>query len=110
MDISPCIKIKKKKDKKKKKSQKGGGEGHFWERQKMVERSEREREREKRGVEREIFSLRSTEIGLAVFIGTRGKVDPRIESYAWVLKSWSFIKLHEVGYFPTWVISSLKAI
>ena len=38
------------------------------------------------------------------------KVDPRIASYTWVLKSWSFFKLHEVGNFPTWVISRLKAI
>ena len=26
----------------------------------------------------------------------------------WVPKSWSFIKLHEVGNFPTWIIFSLK--
>ena len=35
---------------------------------------------------------------------------PRIESYAWVPKSWSFVKLYEVENFPTWVIFSLKAI
>ena len=56
------------------------------------------------------FSLRSTEIGPTVFIGARGKVHPRIESYAWVPKSRSFVKLHEVGNFPTWNISSLKTI
>ena len=33
---------------------------------------------------------------------------PVIESYAWVPKPWSFIKLHEVGNFLTLVISSIK--
>ena len=56
------------------------------------------------------FFLRSTKIGLQVFIGTEGKVDLRDESYAWTPKSWSFVKLHEVGNFPTCVISSQKAI
>ena len=41
---------------------------------------------------------------------SKGKVDLRIASYAWAPKSWSFVKLHEVGNFPTCVISSLKAI
>ena len=45
-----------------------------------------------------------------VFIGNERKVDLRDESYAWTPKSWSFVKLHEVGNFPTYVISSLKAI
>ena len=56
------------------------------------------------------FFLRSTEIGPWVFIGAEGKVDPRNEGYAWIPKSWSFIKLYEVGNFPTCVNSSLKAI
>ena len=30
--------------------------------------------------------------------------------HAWIPKSWSFVKLHEVGNFPTCVISSLKVI
>ena len=73
--------------------------------------SERERGREERGRERNsTFSLRSTKIGSSVFVGARRKVDPRIASYVWVPKSWSFVKLHEVGNFPTWVISSLKVI
>ena len=50
------------------------------------------------------------EIGSSVFVGVRRKVDACIESYAWVPKSWSFVKLHEVGNFPTLVISSLKVI
>ena len=75
--------------------------------------------REERAVERENlfyfflslrFFLRSTKIGTQVFVGTEGKVDQRDESYAWTPKSWSFVKLHEVGNFPTCVISSLKVI
>ena len=49
------------------------------------------------------FFLRSTKIGLQVFIGTEGKVDLRDESYAWTPKSWSFDKLRKVG-----VLSYLK--
>ena len=45
------------------------------------------------------FSIRSMEIGSWVFVRARGKVGPRIESYAWVPKSWSFVKLHGVGNF-----------
>ena len=56
------------------------------------------------------FFLRSTKIGPQVFVGTEGKVDLRDESYAWAPKSWSFVKLHEVGNFPTCVISILKSI
>ena len=56
------------------------------------------------------FFFRSTKIGLQVFVGTEGKVDLRDESYTWTPKSWSFVKLHKVGNFPTCVISSLKAI
>ena len=50
------------------------------------------------------------EIGLWVFVGAKGKVDPHIASYAWVPNSWSFVKLYEVGNFPTLVISSLKVM
>ena len=56
------------------------------------------------------FFLRSMKIGLQVFVGTEGKVDLRDESYAWAPKSWSFVKLHEVGNFPTCVISSIMAL
>ena len=42
--------------------------------------------------------------------GPRRKVDPRIVSYAWVLKSWSFVKFHEIGNFPTLNIFSLKSM
>ena len=54
--------------------------------------------------------LRSMKIGPQVFVGTEGKADLRDESYAWTPKSWSFVKLHEVGNFPACVISSLKDI
>ena len=57
-----------------------------------------------------LFFLRSTKIGPQVLVGIEGKVDLRDESYMWTPKSWSFVKLHEVGNFPTCVISSLKAI
>ena len=56
------------------------------------------------------FFLRSTKIGLYVFIIIKGKVGPRIESYAWIPKSLSFIKLHEVGNFLTFVIFIIKVI
>ena len=42
--------------------------------------------------------------------GPRVKVDPCNESYAWAPKYWSFVKLHEVGNFPTLIIYSLKVI
>ena len=56
------------------------------------------------------FFFRSIKIGPHVFVGTEGKVDPRNEGYAWTPKYWSFVKLHEVGNFPTCDISSLKAM
>ena len=65
-----------------------------------------ERERGERETKREIFpAFQRSKLDCP-----RRKVDPHIESYVWVPKSWSFIKLHEVGNFPTRVISSLKAI
>ena len=51
------------------------------------------------------FFLRSTKIGPQVFIETEGKVDPRNKGYAWKSKYWIFVKLHEVGNFPTCLIS-----
>ena len=98
-----------KQENKKKKVKKG--KGHFWHKKRGSEEcdggEERERERRK-GVFR--FSLRSTEIEPSVFIRAKRKVDPRIASYMWVPKSWSFVKLHEVGNFPTWNIFSLKVM
>ena len=42
--------------------------------------------------------------------GPRVKVNPCNEGYAWVLKSGSFVKLQELGNFPTWIIFNLKVI
>ena len=56
----------------------------------MIEREKNFRERS------HTFSLRFTKIGMWVFIRARDKVGPRIKSYTWVLKSWGFVKLHEV--------------
>ena len=78
------------------------------ERNERKEQREREREREREGREkkREIFQA----FRLSELDGPRRKVDPRIASNAWVPKSWSFVKLHEVGNFPTWNILNLKAM
>ena len=80
-------------------------------------KKKKEERREKKMEQREkkknrvfCFSLRSTKIRSSVFVGARGKVHLRDASYAWVPKSRSFIKLQEVGNFPTLIISSLKAI
>ena len=90
-------------DKKENKKKKGGEE------ERRKKKMEREREKKKEnGVFR--FSLRSTKIGLSVFVLARCKVHLRDESYACVPKSGSFVKLQEVENFPTWIISSLKAI
>ena len=96
-----CVMLKKRiKRKSKVKKKKNGGDGRSVHRKREIEKRVREKN----------FSLRSTKIGPYVFVGVRGKVNPRIESYTWVPKSWSFIKLHEVENFPTWVISNVKVI
>ena len=86
-------------------------EGKRGSKQEREKESDREREREiererEREIEKGIFSVfrRSNPDGLRV------KVDPRIVGYAWVPISWSFVKLHEVGNFPTLTIFSLKAM
>ena len=86
------------------------GEGPFWDK-KNNDREGEERERE-REMEKYFsrFSLRYMEIGSSIFVGARRKVDSLVENYAWVPKSWSFVKLYEVGNFPTLNIFSLKAI
>ena len=87
------VRVDKKKRKKGKKRKKEEGE-----------RTNGEREKEKK--KREIFpEFRRSELD-----GLRRKVDPHISSYAWVPKSWSFVKLHEVGNFPTRNIFSLKVM
>ena len=72
-----------------------------------VERGEKEREKKKekkreekrRGVRSSNFFLDLSEIGPSIRVGARGKVGPRIESYAWEPKSVGFVKLREVGVF-----------
>ena len=77
---------------------------------KMVESETERREREK-GKKKD-FSLLSKLYGNRTigFCWSKRQNGPRIESYVWVPKSWSFVKLHEVENFTTWVISSLKVI
>ena len=48
--------------------------------------------------------------GRSKFDGLRTKVSARSAIYMWTPKSWSFDKLHEVGYFPTLFTFILKAI
>ena len=61
----------------------------------------------KKILERE--ALRSREIRLTVLVRSRGNVHLRDESYTWASKLGSFVKLQEIGNFPTWIISSLKS-
>ena len=52
------------------------------------------RESERKGKKKRLPLLSKTmEIGPSVFVGARGKVDPRNKGYAWVPKSGSFVKL-----------------
>ena len=100
-------KKKEKKRKEKKRKVKRGEKGHFWQEQALSEREggeERFRERNS------TFSLRSMQLRPWVFFGVRVKVDPSNEGYACVPNSGRFVKLQEVGNFPTWIIFSLKSI
>ena len=78
---------KRRKEKKKRKGRKQGRE------EKTDREREEERERKKMGI---FLAFRRSKLD-----DHRRKVDPRIAGYAWVPKSWSFFKLHEVGNFPT---------
>ena len=68
-------------------------------------KSDRERERGERNKKGDFPGIPTVKLD-----GPRRKVDPRIESYVWVHKSGSFVKLQEVENFPTWIIFSLKVI
>ena len=46
-----------------------------------------------------LIFLRSTAFGRSELVGAEGQIDPRIASYAWIPKYWSFVKLHEVWIF-----------
>ena len=63
-------------------------------------RNQIEREKRKRGIFL-VFQRSNPD-------GPRVKVNPHIAGYAWVLISWSFVKLRKVVNFPTWNIFSLK--
>ena len=83
------------------------------EKEEKIEEKQKERE-ERKPIKRKIGGEKKRKI-FSVFRRSnldnpRVKVDPRNEGYAWVQKSWSFVKLYEVENFPTLIISSLKAI
>ena len=70
----------------------------------FVERKEGKRRKGER--EREDFLA----FGQSKFDGLRTKVGARGAIYVWTPRSWSFNKLHKVGYFLTWFTFSLKVI
>ena len=74
------------------------------ERKEFIERKGRKRKKEER--EKEDFPG----FGRWTFESSRTKVGTRSGIYVWTPKSWSFDKLQEVGYFPTWFTFSLKAL
>ena len=77
------------------------------EKKKKGEEKKTDRERKKGGEKKmEIFPA----FQLSNLDSPRVKVNPRNESYTWVPKYRSFVKLQEVGNFRTWIIFSLKAI
>ena len=43
--------------------------------------------------------LRSTAFYRSELVGAEGQIDPRIASYTWAPKYWSFVKLHKVWIF-----------
>ena len=91
-----------KKRKKKKRKKKEGG-------QTKGEREKSDRERERKGREKQKGRFSHHSDGRISMVREK-KVDPCIASYARIPKSWSFVKLHEIRNFPTWIISSLKTI
>ena len=91
-----------KKEKKSKKERKERRKGT--KRKTFVDRKGRKRRKEER--EREDFPA----FGRSKFDGSRIKVGARSAIYVWTPKSWSFDKLQNVGYFPTWFTLSLRAI
>ena len=93
--------MRKRKRKAKRKEKKGKKEQ---ERKEFVERKERKRRKEER--ERKNFPG----FGRSTFDSSSTKVGARNGIYVWTPKSWSFDKLQEVGYFPTWFTCSLKAL
>ena len=98
MDKERKEKEKRKREKKKKKGEQT--------RKEREEELDRERERKERETKiRDFPGIPKVEPN-----GPRVKVNPRIAGCVWVPISWSFVKLREVGNFPTWNICSLKAM
>ena len=87
--------MRKRKRKAKRKEKKGKKE------QERKERKRRKKEREK--VDFPAF-------GRSRFDSSSTKVGARSGIYVWIPKIWSFDKLQEIGYFPTWFTLSLKAL
>ena len=56
------------------------------------------------------FSLRSREIGPLDFDGARRENVLRGAGYTWTPDLWSFLKLQEVGFLPTWVLFLLLSV
>ena len=91
---------------------------------KIIEKQKEKKEKGKRNqkgeefVERKGRKMRKKErenedfpaFGQSRFDSSRTKVGARSGIYLWIPKSWSFDKLQEVGYFPTWFTFSLKAL
>ena len=63
-----------------------------------------------RVLERENFSLEIHKIGPLDFDGARRENVLHRAGYAWTLDLWSFLKLQEVGFLPTWVLFLLLSV
>ena len=90
---------------KEKKKQKRKGKREKKERKKTVRREKRKEMRKKERERKDFPAFRWSK-----FDSPTTKVGARKAIYVWTPKSWSFDKLHEVGYFPTWLTFSLKAL
>ena len=91
-----------KKERKAKRKEKKRKEGT--KRKEFVERKWRKMRKEER--ERKDFPS----FGQSTFDSSSTKVGARSGIYVWTPKCWSFDKLQDVGYFPTWFTFSLKAL
>ena len=84
--------------------------------EKQKERKERKRGTKRETVRREKMRKKEREkedfpaFRRSAFDSSRTKVGAHSGIYMWTPKSWSFDKLQEVGYFPTWFTFSLKAL
>ena len=95
--------MRKNKDERKKRKRKKKGRKEQKGKQ-FIERKEGKKRKKER--EKEDFPA----FGRSKFDGSRTKVGACSAIYVWTPRSWSFDKLHKVGYFPTWFTFSLKDI